>query len=59
MKMATASLAYSSMQHHTSAHLAFPQREKSNRDFNGFQRLMQASVRQDICDDLSLTGHFC
>ena len=27
MDLAAASLAYSSTQHHTSAHLAFPQRE--------------------------------
>jgi len=27
IRMATASLAYSSTQHHASAHLAFPQRE--------------------------------
>ena len=42
MGLAAASLAYSSTQHHTSAHLAFPQREKSNADFNGFYTLMQA-----------------
>jgi len=42
--MATASLAYSSTEHHTPAHLAFPQRENQNAILTVFDVLCKQQL---------------